>query len=96
MLKPSIDDLLEEINSKFALTIVISKRARQLQLTPDDFKVEEPVGPANNEVAKSLEELNADTLEYYLDCEEMQQAQELAIVEALEAEEIIEEELTIE
>lgn len=75
MLKPSIDDLLEEINSKFALTIVIAKRARQLQLSPEDYKVEVPVGKANNEVARALEELYADDLEYYLDKESLLAAQ---------------------
>lgn len=75
MLKPSIDDLLEEINSKFALTIVIAKRARQLQLSPEDYKIENPVGKANNEVARALEELYADDLEYYLDKESLLAAQ---------------------
>lgn len=66
MLKPSIDELLNEIHSRFALTIVIAKRARQLQLNPDDYKVDEAVGRDNNEVAKALEELNAEKLDYYL------------------------------
>ncbi len=76
MLKPSIDELLEEIHSRFALTIVIAKRARQLQLTPEEYAIEEPVGSANNEVAKALEELNAHKLEYYLNREALETAQE--------------------
>jgi|GEM_PF-291324 DNA-directed RNA polymerase, omega subunit len=75
MLKPSIDELLKEVNSRFALTIVIAKRARQLQLNPDDYKVETPVGHDNNEVAKSLEELNSNKLEYFLSREEAELAQ---------------------
>lgn len=76
MLKPSIDELLEEIHSRFALTIVIAKRARQLQLTPEEYAIEEPVGSANNEVAKALEELNAHKLEYYLNRQALETAQE--------------------
>jgi len=78
MLKPSIDELLKGINSRFALTIVIAKRARQLQLSPDDYKVEEPVGHDNNEVAKALEELYADKLDYYLTPESAEEAKELS------------------
>jgi len=79
MLKPSIDELLSEINSRFALTIVIAKRARQLQLNPSDYKVvENPVGHDNNEVAKALEELHADNLNYYLTPESAAEARELS------------------
>lgn len=78
MLKPSIDELLNEINSRFALTIVIAKRARQLQLNPTDYKVEEPVGHDNNEVAKALEELYAEKLDYYLTPESAEEAKELS------------------
>jgi len=78
MLKPSIDELSNEINSRFALTIVIAKRARQLQLNPSDYKIEDPVGRDNNEVAKSLEELYADKLDYYLTPESAEAAKELS------------------
>jgi len=79
MLKPSIDELLGEINSRFALTIVIAKRARQLQLNPSDYKVvDNPVGRDNNEVAKALEELYAGKLNYYLTPESAEAAKELS------------------
>lgn len=85
MLKPSIDELLGQINSRFALTIVIAKRARQLQLSPDDYKVKYPVGQDSNEVAKSLEELHSYKLEYYLDAESAQQAAQESEMNTLES-----------
>ncbi|GBU11237.1 hypothetical protein AwErysi_08530 [Erysipelotrichaceae bacterium] len=84
MLKPSIDELLEGIQSRFALTIVVAKRARQLQLTPNEYTIEEPVGIANNEVAMALEELNAKELEYYLTRTELEHAQEKKLLAQLE------------
>ena len=85
MLNPSIDELLNEIHSKFALTIVIAKRARQLQLNPDDYQVEIPVGEENNEVSKALEELHAHKLDYYLTPESAAKAreEELAFEESM-------------
>jgi DNA-directed RNA polymerase omega subunit len=94
MLKPSIDELLSEIHSRFALTIVIAKRARQLQLNPSDYKVgENAVGRDNNEVAKALEELNADKLDYYLSAESAAAAKELSFDETEYDEDMSQEEI---
>lgn len=54
MLYPSIDSLLEKINSKYTLVTLSSKRARQIQqeggvLIPRPFSVK-PVGKALEEI----------------------------------------------
>jgi DNA-directed RNA polymerase subunit omega len=56
MLKPSIDKLLEQVNSKYSLVILSSKRAHELEegaeptLDRDDFKSVTPVQQALEEI----------------------------------------------
>lgn len=59
MLKPSIDSLLDRVNSKYSLVILASKRAHELdagsQATLDQFDSVKSVGQA-------LEEIEAETV----------------------------------
>ncbi|MGM9928902.1 MAG: DNA-directed RNA polymerase subunit omega [Bacillus sp. (in: firmicutes)] len=61
MLYPSIDSLLNKIDSKYSLVSVAAKRARQMQINHDQ-KIEHPVSHKN--VGKALEEINAGILTY--------------------------------
>jgi DNA-directed RNA polymerase subunit omega len=67
MLEPSIDELLEKVTSKYALVILASKRAREMQDTKDPM-IENPksaklVGVALEEIrANKLETVNNDYL----------------------------------
>jgi len=54
MLYPSIDSLLEKVDSKYLLVTVAAKRARQLQ-DMKDFELSKYVSHKN--VGKSLEEI---------------------------------------
>jgi len=54
MLEPSIDQLLSKINSKYALVIIASKRARELQDTKKPM-IENPKSAKS--VGVSLEEI---------------------------------------
>ena len=61
MLYPSIDSLLNKIDSKYSLVSVAAKRARQLQET-DNSKLQKPVSYKN--VGRALEEIHAGILSY--------------------------------
>ncbi|WP_026692086.1 DNA-directed RNA polymerase subunit omega [Peribacillus kribbensis] len=61
MLYPSIDSLLNKIDSKYSLVSVAAKRARQLQ-EKDDSKLQNVV--SHKKVGKALEEINAGILGY--------------------------------
>ena len=60
MLYPSIDSLMEKLDSKYTLVTVVAKRARQLQVK-DDCAVEKPL--SKKFVGKALEEINAGKIE---------------------------------
>lgn len=64
MLYPSIDNLLEKINSKYTLVTLSAKRARELQVTgitplehPESYK---SVGVALEEINQGLLKVNKD------------------------------------
>ncbi|WP_042348983.1 DNA-directed RNA polymerase subunit omega [Bacillus massiliigorillae] len=61
MLYPSIDSLLNKIDSKYSLVSVAAKRARQMQVN-EDQRIAKPVSFKN--VGKALEEINAGILTY--------------------------------
>ncbi|MEI4802670.1 DNA-directed RNA polymerase subunit omega [Bacillus sp. NPDC077411] len=61
MLNPSIDSLLQKIDSKYTLVTVAAKRAREMQ-EHNDCSVEQPV--SHKFVGKALEEINAQLLNY--------------------------------
>jgi DNA-directed RNA polymerase subunit omega len=61
MLYPSIDSLLEKIDSKYSLVSVAAKRARQMQIK-NDSRIEKPV--SHKQVGKALEEIHSGKLTY--------------------------------
>ncbi|OQM46277.1 DNA-directed RNA polymerase subunit omega [Anoxybacillus sp. UARK-01] len=60
MLYPSIDLLMEKLDSKYTLVSVAAKRARQLQ-EKDHLTIERPV--SKKFVGKALEEIAAGHIE---------------------------------
>ncbi|MFC4735547.1 DNA-directed RNA polymerase subunit omega [Bacillus daqingensis] len=65
MLQPSIDSLQTKINSKYTLVTVSAARARELRDFPDKFS--RPQGSKSvNFVGKALEEIEAESLTYEL------------------------------
>ncbi|MBA2874046.1 DNA-directed RNA polymerase subunit omega [Thermaerobacillus caldiproteolyticus] len=60
MLYPSIDLLMEKLDSKYTLVTVAAKRARQLQ-EKEDLTIENPV--SKKFVGKALEEIAAGHIE---------------------------------
>ncbi|SJZ96087.1 DNA-directed RNA polymerase subunit omega [Pilibacter termitis] len=66
MLKPSIDTLLDKVNSKYSLVILSSKRAHELEAgnmpTMESFQSVKPV-------LKALEEIEAGTVTNHPDPE---------------------------
>ena len=76
MLKPSIDSLLDRVNSKYSLVILASKRAHELdasaQPTLDSFDSVKSVGQALEEVNDPHPELKRERLKME---EEERQAQ---------------------
>ncbi|WP_028398959.1 DNA-directed RNA polymerase subunit omega [Ectobacillus panaciterrae] len=61
MLYPSIDSLLQKIDSKYTLVTVASKRAREMQENRD-CRIERAV--SHKYVGKSLEEIEGKLLSY--------------------------------
>ncbi|MBL4952627.1 DNA-directed RNA polymerase subunit omega [Neobacillus sp. OS1-32] len=61
MLYPSIDSLLEKIDSKYSLVSVAAKRARQMQLEKNERL---PKYVSYKHVGKALEEINSGILTY--------------------------------
>ncbi|WP_071459395.1 DNA-directed RNA polymerase subunit omega [Bacillus massilinigeriensis] len=61
MLYPSIDSLLDKIDSKYSLVSVAAKRARNMQVKHDK-QLDKYV--SHKFVGKSLEEIYADKLHY--------------------------------
>ncbi len=59
MLKPSIDSLLDEVDSKFTLVLVAARRARNIQANGQGLKSGE-----KKPVTMALDELLKDELEY--------------------------------
>ncbi|MGC4375584.1 DNA-directed RNA polymerase subunit omega [Fictibacillus sp. Mic-4] len=59
MLYPSIDKLMERIDSKYSLVTLSSKRAREIQKYSNSL-IEKPV--SHKYVGKALEEINAGLL----------------------------------
>ncbi|MFS0823665.1 DNA-directed RNA polymerase subunit omega [Bacillus sp. 1P02SD] len=64
MLDPSIDSLLNKLNSKYTLVTVAAKRARVMQ-EKNDGMVQNPV--SFKSVGKALEEIDAGLLFYSTD-----------------------------
>ncbi|MFS0782361.1 DNA-directed RNA polymerase subunit omega [Bacillus sp. 1P06AnD] len=71
MLYPSIDALLNKIDSKYSLVSVAAKRARVMQIN-DDQRIAKTV--SHKSVGKALEEINAGILTYKNDSSEQTNA----------------------
>lgn len=61
MLYPSIDVLMNKLDSKYTLVTVAARRAREMQ-EQNDQQIEKPV--SDKFVGKALEEINAGLLDY--------------------------------
>ncbi|WP_163070865.1 DNA-directed RNA polymerase subunit omega [Priestia flexa] len=61
MLYPSIDSLMQRLDSKYTLVTVAAKRARQLQMH-NDTTIQRPV--SHKLVGCALEEINSEQLTY--------------------------------
>lgn len=61
MLYPSIDVLMDKLDSKYTLVTVAARRAREMQEKLDQ-QIEHPV--SYKFVGKALEEINAGLLDY--------------------------------
>ncbi|WLD95102.1 DNA-directed RNA polymerase subunit omega [Alkalihalobacillus sp. AL-G] len=61
MLYPSIDSLMEKLDSKYTLVTVSAKRARVIQQT-EQYNIENP--RSNKAVGIALEEINSGKLSY--------------------------------
>ena len=61
MLYPSVDALLQIIDSKYSLVSVAAKRAREMRLK-NDCRIEKPV--SYKSVGRALEEIYAGKLTY--------------------------------
>ncbi|MDD9147112.1 MULTISPECIES: DNA-directed RNA polymerase subunit omega [unclassified Sporolactobacillus] len=62
MIYPSIDSLLEKVNSTYTLVTLSAKRARQLQDGTGHLMVEHP--RSDKAIGQALEEINAGLLYY--------------------------------
>ncbi|WP_207729322.1 DNA-directed RNA polymerase subunit omega [Clostridium sp. 'deep sea'] len=70
LIKPSIDNLLEKVENKYALVILASQRGRQIRLKENDKKNDEKFGSKNainklKEVSVALKEIDEDLVESY-------------------------------
>ena len=92
MLKPSIDSLLNQVNSKYSLVILASKRAHELdagaQSTIDEFESVKSVGraleeiDAGNVINDPNPELKRERLRMELEARAAQQEREQRELEA--------------
>ncbi|HJV44159.1 MAG TPA: DNA-directed RNA polymerase subunit omega [Bacillota bacterium] len=62
MIYPSIDKLVEKVESKYILVSLAAKRARQLRENGKDVKVDRPI--SKKQVGMALEEIAEDQLQF--------------------------------
>jgi DNA-directed RNA polymerase subunit omega len=60
MLYPSIDNLLEKVDSKYKLVTISARRAREILQRPEGVMVEKPA--SDKSVGKALEEIYEEKL----------------------------------
>lgn len=60
MLYPSIDEILDIVDSKFILVNIVAQRARELEEAPETIK--DMHYTSKNTIGKSLEEVHAGLL----------------------------------
>lgn len=65
LIYPSIDSLMQKVDSKYSLVVIVSKRARELQ------DLEQASGDAQHKkpVTQALEEVNGGIITYHRDRE---------------------------
>lgn len=61
MLYPSIDDLLEKVDSKYRLVKIVTQRCNELE-EKENYYLDKYVSKKN--IGKALEEVNADLITY--------------------------------
>jgi DNA-directed RNA polymerase subunit omega len=61
MIYPSVDELLQRVDSKYTLVSIASKRARQMR-EQNKFLIEKPV--SHKFVGTALEELHAGKIQF--------------------------------
>jgi DNA-directed RNA polymerase subunit omega len=61
LLKPSIDDLLKKVDSKYTLVVVAARRARNIQT---NYSPENVKNRARKPVSMALDEILDDQLEF--------------------------------
>lgn len=61
MLKPNIDELMEKVDSRYTLVMVVAKRARQLIETQEQLIETESKKP----ISIAVEEFYEDKVKYY-------------------------------
>jgi DNA-directed RNA polymerase subunit omega len=62
MIYPSIDKLVNKVESKYILVSLAAKRARQLRENEKDVKIDRPV--SKKQVGMALEEIADDKLKF--------------------------------
>lgn len=70
MREPSVDKLLEKIDSKYKIAYIAAKRARQISndgLSQMDYDEELPEPTSSKSVGLALEEILHDVLKYELE-----------------------------
>ncbi|NLW16524.1 MAG: DNA-directed RNA polymerase subunit omega [Firmicutes bacterium] len=60
LIYPSIDSLMEKVDSKYVLVVIAAKRARELQ----DMKPDNEGGSKKKPVTQALEEVDAGIITY--------------------------------
>lgn len=60
LIYPSIDSLMEKVDSKYSLVIIVAKRARELQ----EMEHSSEDGRRKKPVTQALEEVNAGIISY--------------------------------
>jgi DNA-directed RNA polymerase subunit omega len=61
LIYPSIDSLMEKVDSKYVLVVIAAKRARELQ---DMVKPDDEGASKKKPVTRALEEVNAGIITY--------------------------------
>jgi len=70
MSEPSVDKLLDKIDSKYKIAYIAAKRARQISVDKTsqmDYVEELPIGTSSKSVGLALEEILHDVIDYELE-----------------------------
>lgn len=67
LIYPSIDSLMQKVDSKYSLVVIAAKRARELQ----DIELAPGEGRRKKPVTQALEEVNAGIITYHRDSDSL-------------------------